>query len=219
MDAFAVPRVRPWRAAAAVTLLVGALAALAAAVASGYAGLARWDARLGEALAGLAATPLGPVLSALSALHAPRAIVVWTAFAALLLWRARDRAGAAVLLVSVLGGAAINHGFKHAFQRPRPGLEQAVAIVTDYAFPSGHVANATLLYGTLAALVAWRLTAPAARAAAWAAASLLVLGIACSRVMLGAHHASDVVAGALVGAAWATACLTGYRWVAGPAPR
>lgn len=194
-------------AAALVAGLAAAFLALALAVATDNAALAAIDARLGETLGRLAAAPIGAVLAWLSALHGPRGIVVLTALAAAGLWRWRDRAGAIVLLLSVLGGATINHALKHGIQRPRPGLAQAAAAATDFSFPSGHAANATLLYGTLAALLMLHIASRPARVGVVAAAALMLVGIACSRVMLGAHRASDVAAGVLVGMIWLTACL------------
>ncbi len=201
------PRLRLSLASALVAGLVGAFAALALAVAAGNAALAECDARMGELLGRRADEPVGAVLSWMSALHAPRGIVVLTALAAAALWFWRERTGVVVLLASVSGGAWINHALKHGFQRPRPGLEQAVAAVTDFSFPSGHVANATLLYGTLAALIALRTASRPVCLAAGAAAVLMVVCIAWSRVALGAHHFSDAVAGVLVGMAWMTVCL------------
>jgi len=187
--------------------LVGAFVVLAAAVAAGNVALAECDARLGELLGRQAAAPIGAILSWMSALHAPRGVIALTALASVALWFRHERTGVVVLLASVLGGASINHALKHAFQRPRPGLEQAVSVATDFSFPSGHVANATLLYGTLAALIVLRTASPSVRIGAGAVAMLMVVCIACSRIALGAHRASDVAASVLVGLAWMTVCL------------
>lgn len=187
--------------------LFAAFAAVALATSSGDGAWSAIDARLGAALRRLAAEPIGLGLSWLSALHAPRGIAVLTALGSVALWRWRERTSVIVLLASVLGGATINHLLKHSFQRPRPGLEHFVSVPTDFSFPSGHAANATLLYGTLAALVVLRTASRPVRAVVTAAAALVVAAIACSRVVLGAHRVSDVVAGVLVGLTWMTVCL------------
>lgn len=196
-----------WLGAVLVAGLVGAIAALALVISSGDAAWIALDDRLGDMLRRLAAGPIDAGLAWLSALHAPRGIVVLTALASVALWRWHDRTGVVMLLGSVLGGASINHLLKHSFQRPRPGLEQIVSVTTDFSFPSGHAANATLLYGTLAALVVLRTTSGPVRVGVTAAAALMVAAIACSRVVLGAHRVSDVVAGVLVGLTWMTVCL------------
>lgn len=141
-----------------------------------------------------------------SALHAPRGIVALTSLVALVLvWR-RDWIDMATVLVVVFGGAALNHLLKHALRRARPG-EPATG-PTDFAFPSGHVANATLLYGVVAALLLCRVGAWPMKTAVALGAALGVASVALSRLVLGAHHPSDVLAAVLVGVAWLALCLT-----------
>lgn len=196
-----------WLAVALLVGLVGAFVALALAVEAGNAALAEVDARARELLGGLAGGSAGAVLSHLSALHAPRGILALTAAASVALWLWHRRTGSLLLVASVLGGALVNHALKHGFQRPRPGLENALSVATDFSFPSGHAAEATLLYGTLAALIALRTASWPLRVGAVVGATVMVLCIGGSRVMLGAHHLSDVIAGVLVGLAWMTLCL------------
>jgi undecaprenyl-diphosphatase len=142
-----------------------------------------------------------------SALHAPRAIVVMTALVALVLaWR-RDWIDMAMVLVVVFGGATLNHLLKHGLQRARPVFGQVATGPTDFGFPSGHVANATLLYGVVAALIICRFRARPIRLASALGAALLVATVALSRMVLGAHHPSDALAAVLVGVAWLALCL------------
>jgi membrane-associated phospholipid phosphatase len=110
------------------------------------------------------------------------------------------------LLAVVPCGATLNHLLKHAIQRPRPGLEQVVAAVTDFSFPSGHAANATLLYGFVALWLMPRLRPGWARVAVALTVVLAVGLVSCSRVVLGAHRFSDVAAGILLGVAWLALC-------------
>ena len=136
----------------------------------------------------------------LSMAHTPRGIAVIVAGAVALLLALRDRAGALWLVLAFYSGAAFNHALKHLLQRPRPG--QAEFAVTDFAFPSGHAAQATLLYGALLVLL-WRHTPSRAwRAAAASVAVLLVVAVCASRLVLQAHWFSDVVGGVLVGGLW-----------------
>ena len=142
-----------------------------------------------------------------SALHAPRAIVVMTTLVALVLaWR-RDWIDMAMVLVVVFGGATLNHLLKHGLQRARPVFGQVATGPTDFSFPSGHVANATLLYGVVAALIIGRCRAWPIRLASALGAALLVATVALSRMVLGAHHPSDALAAVLVGVAWLALCL------------
>lgn len=136
----------------------------------------------------------------LSAAHTARGSAVIVAGAAALLLALRDRASALWLVLAFYSGAALNHALKHLVQRPRPG--QAEFAVTDFAFPSGHAAQATLLYGALVVLL-WRHTPSRAwRAAAVCAAVLLVGAVGASRLVLQAHWFSDVIGGVLFGSAW-----------------
>lgn len=165
-----------------------------------FAALAPLDEGVAHAVAQAATPALVDAMRVLSAAHTPHGIAVMLAGACALLLALRDRAGALWLLLGFYSGAAINHALKHAIQRPRPG--QAELDVTDFAFPSGHAAQATLLYGALLALL-WRHTrSPRARGAAAVCAALMVVAVCASRLVLQAHWFSDVVGGVFVGAVW-----------------
>jgi membrane-associated phospholipid phosphatase len=157
------------------------------------------DAQVAFAIAELATPGLRAFMEGLSAAHGPRGIAVLTAAVAALLFIGRQRADALWLLIVVFGGATLNHLLKHSLQRPRPGMEHLSAAATDFSFPSGHAANTTLLYGALALLLIRHLRKPGLRALAAAFAASAVLLVGSSRLVLGAHRFSDVVAGALLG--------------------
>jgi membrane-associated phospholipid phosphatase len=169
------------------------------------------DALDREALAWLHARSGPTLLRALqlvSALHAPRAIVVVTVLVALALaWR-REWADMLTVLVVVFGGATLNHLLKHGLQRARPAFGEPSTGPSDFSFPSGHVANATLLYGVVAALLICRFRAGPMKIGIVLGAALVVAAVALSRLVLGAHYPSDVLAALLVGVAWLALCLT-----------
>ena len=79
------------------------------------------------------------------------------------------------------------------FTRARPALEPTIPLPESYSFPSGHAMTGLAVYGALAAVIIHRV--PRARAAVLAAAVPLVLAIGVSRVYLGVHWPSDVLAG------------------------
>ena len=85
--------------------------------------------------------------------------------------------------------------------RPRPPLVDPVASASGYSFPSGHAGGSAAVYGALALLglagIAWW-----TRLMLVTGAALLVCAVAVSRVLLGAHYPSDVVAGVALGLAW-----------------
>jgi undecaprenyl-diphosphatase len=192
-------------AACAVALVM--LAAVALAALSGQRTVASLDAQAAQWLSRQTGAVFKEFMGAVSAWHVPRGILVLTVLAAaLLLWQGDGR-GLVLLMATVAGGATLNHLLKHQIQRPRPGLEHAVGAVTDFAFPSGHAANATLLYGCLAALLMPHLASHGARLGIVGAAALAIGLVGCSRIVLGAHRLSDVVAGILLGLAWLALCL------------
>jgi len=77
-----------------------------------------------------------------------------------------------------------------------------------YSFPSGHTAAATVFYGLLACYLVRRVHAWRARVAIALAAAAMVVLVALSRMYLGAHYLSDVLAAAAEGAAWLAICIT-----------
>lgn len=190
-------------ARAALALLVlgcGAFAALAAdlllqgPVTQADAGVSHWLYRN----AGQAFTAL---MVAISAVHGTWPLLAASAAAALALWRRRQHAWLAALVLCVPGGMLLNYGVKHAFQRARPAIDGA-AELASYSFPSGHAAGATVWWGFV--LVWWfaHRAGAKARFAGAALAVAMVLLTALSRVYLGAHYLSDVLAAIGEGAAW-----------------
>lgn len=116
------------------------------------------------------------------------------------------RHAAALCIVSVAGGTALAFLLKHWFERPRPDLVSATARVFSASFPSAHAMMAAVTYLTLGALL-MRIE-PSVRVKAYvltlAVATTMLVGV--SRVYLGVHWPTDVMAGWCVGVAWALIC-------------
>jgi len=108
---------------------------------------------------------------------------------------------AALLLVSAAGGIFLTTALKGLFQRVRPELFDSGYTASFYSFPSGHATIAVGFYGTLTLLVAWRLKG-FWRWAVAAAGVTLVLLIGFSRLYLGVHYPTDVLAGFLAAPLW-----------------
>jgi undecaprenyl-diphosphatase len=137
---------------------------------------------------------------------------VGTAAMVLFLRRRRPLDAAALALV-LLGAAVLVVLLKHAFRQPRPDLFQSLAPAHGFSFPSGHALLSSCLYGYLGVVLV--LDGPHRRW--WPAAALasLVVGISWSRLYLGVHWLSDVLAGGLVGAIWVTCCLRARQFALG----
>ncbi len=115
--------------------------------------------------------------------------------------RPRFRPDGLSLLVAIGGGELLLIGLKTLFHRPRPS---AVFASLGYSFPSGHSFFAVTLYGMMAY---WLIRETPARRWVWAPTVALILLIGFSRIYLGVHYASDVLAGFCVGLPWLWACL------------
>jgi len=141
--------------------------------------------------------------------------VVATATAFLLVRKQRWFSLLAVVLV-VAGGAVLNVLLKNIFHRGRPAFDNPIVVLTSYSFPSGHAMSATVLYGILGVLVAQASESWRWRTAALLVAGLLILMVGFSRLALGVHYLSDVLAAMAAGLAWLSICLTGVetlrRW-------
>ncbi|MDB5677112.1 phosphatase PAP2 family protein [Sphingomonas bacterium] len=131
-----------------------------------------------------------------------------------LLYR-HKRAEAGWIAVSLIGASLIDNGLKAWIARPRPALVPHLAQVTDASFPSGHAMVSAALYLTLALMLAEGAKSWAARLALVGFASLIVVLIGCTRVFLGVHWPSDVLAGWSFGTAWALAVFAANRWLRG----
>ncbi|MDJ0278002.1 phosphatase PAP2 family protein [Sphingomonas sp. 2R-10] len=167
-----------------------------------------FDRRLLLALRGTDGAPIGSarftsMVRDVTALGSTTVLTIVVAFAGLLLASVgRWRSGVLVALACA-GGSWTNVLFKHAVARARPDLVPHLMDETSNSFPSGHAANSAIVYLTLATLAWPMLRQGAARGFVVVAAALLVVAIGMSRVYLGVHWPSDVLAGWLFGALWA----------------
>jgi membrane-associated phospholipid phosphatase len=129
------------------------------------------------------------------------------------LWLVRRGRGAdAVLLIGAMAGAAVLfRGLKLVLDRPRPPLVDRLVEAGNESLPSGHATMSVVVIGALVVL-AWAGRGAAARATMVAAAVVWVGAVGATRIYLGVHWFSDVVAGWLVGAAWLAVCVLAWSW-------
>lgn len=139
----------------------------------------------------------------------PYAVLVAVAFVVLAcLKRWREAAGLAVCLA---GGAFLNFVLKHLFERSRPDLFR-VTEAAGYSFPSGHAMVSLCFYGMLAFLIARNIKSWYGRLGVISVASLLIAAIGVSRIYLGVHYPTDVVAGYAAGSMWLAFCISLLMW-------
>jgi membrane-associated phospholipid phosphatase len=116
-----------------------------------------------------------------------------------------------VFLTTVtLSGGYVNHYLKWIFQRERPSLNPLVE-VNSFSFPSGHAMSSFILYGALI-LITTRITKSwPIRLGVYAICTFMILTIGYSRIYLGVHFPSDVIAGFIAGCAWLAIIAAGFK--------
>jgi undecaprenyl-diphosphatase len=115
--------------------------------------------------------------------------------------------------IAVTGGILLSTLLKIGFDRPRPDLVPHETIVHTASFPSGHSMMSAVTYLTLAALLTRVHAQPELKAYLLVIAMLVTALIGVSRVYLGVHWPTDVLAGWAAGAAWAALCWIVARWM------
>jgi len=118
----------------------------------------------------------------------------------------RERAATIFLAAALAGGTALSSGLKHVFERPRPDLVDHLDKTFTSSFPSGHATVGTLAWLTLAAVAIRFVPRHSVRVFIVSAAFALAIVIGTSRVYLGVHWPSDVLAGWSLGIGWASLC-------------
>lgn len=170
------------------------------------------------------ADPIGPVwfeqsVADITALGGFAVLALLTLLACGYLLVLKKWGGALLLLIATLGGTAISEGLKLGFNRPRPDLVAHVVETTSMSFPSGHAMLSAATYLTLGALLARAQEKRRLRGYILGSAILVTLLIGVSRVYLGVHWPTDVLAGWCLGAAWAMLCWSIAQWFARRAER
>ncbi len=147
-----------------------------------------------------------PAMVDITSLGGVAVLTLLTILAGGFLFATRKPALAVFVLVAVSGGALASTVLKSLFLRARPDIVQHLVQVDSASFPSGHAMNSAIVYLTLGALLARSLKDRGARVYLLMTSIVLTVLIGFSRVYLGVHWPTDVVAGWAVGAAWATMC-------------
>jgi undecaprenyl-diphosphatase len=162
--------------------------------------------------------PLGPAwleeaMRDLTALGSVAVLTTITLAAALYLVLARKARVALFLLVAIGGGVLIGFALKAGFARPRPDLVPPAVRVFTGSFPSGHSMMSAVTYLTLGALLARIEPRRSLKVYLVGLAVLISLVVGISRIYLGVHWPSDVIAGWALGAAWALLCWSVALWL------
>ena len=142
-------------------------------------------------------TPLGTGVVVLTV------VGITTAF----LWHTEHKHSARMLLAATAGNILLNNGLKLLFDRQRPDVFEWGTHAASSSFPSGHAMSATVVYGTVAYLLARLQKHRWSRAITLLLAILTIALICLTRLYLGVHYPSDVLGGIIVGLAWSGFCM------------
>jgi len=162
----------------------------------------RLDTPIREAVHARSSPPLTAMMRGVSLIGSE---VVLVPLGVILVWRlvaAKRRRAAVVFGVAALGAEALDQIMKLLFDRPRPEPFFGLASPITHSFPSGHAMVSCCFFGVLAMILAAREPSRARRISIFAAAAILVALMGFSRVYLGFHYPTDVLAGYAAAVVW-----------------
>ncbi len=125
----------------------------------------------------------------------------------------KRRRATVLYAITTIGSAVLLVTLKIAFKRIRPEPFFDTILPASYSFPSGHSLASFCFYGALAAIITVRVEKLWLKIIVWTAAAFLILLIGISRIYLGVHYPSDVLAGFVVGLIWVTTIAVGDKLV------
>ena len=162
----------------------------------------RYDQRLADWLHHRATAPVTDVVRILTWTGNGGFLALVVMAAVLVLLRRNLATDAVFVLFAFAGAEVITFGMKQGFRRDRPFFEDPLATASSFSFPSGHALVSLAVYGSIALVVARHTRSRRLAAAVLAGAAIWILAIGFSRLYLGVHFLSDVLAGYAAGAAW-----------------
>lgn len=134
-------------------------------------------------------------------------IFVVTIIVVILLLLKKHRREAVLFSLTIFGSALLNTQLKNIIQRPRPTLNP-LQIVHDFSFPSGHADSSLVFYITLTYLVFRFTHNKKTTLAMFFLSAVIILLVGVSRIYLGVHYPSDVIAGYIFGFWWCVTMIT-----------
>ncbi|HTN90153.1 MAG TPA: phosphatase PAP2 family protein [Sorangium sp.] len=184
--------------------------ALAEAV-NGGAAIVQVDLALARALHASSSSAGVAALRAFTFLGSGAALTVVAIVVAALLLRRRHRVLAIGWLIALAGGGLLNWALKALFERQRPTFADPLAVAAGWSFPSGHSMGTFITFGMLSYLGLLFVRTPRARLLLVAFALSWTVAMGFSRMYLGVHYLSDVLAGFAAGSVWLAACISGIE--------
>lgn len=192
-----------------LSLLLGLAAAVGALIFFGWltdevleGETRQFDEVTRDAIHQLASPLLTTIMRGLSFVGSTLALTIGTIIVvvrfALLKWRREAK----LFAITMVGAGLLNVTLKHAFKRPRPVPFFNLTAPETYSFPSGHSLTSACFFGALAAILTARVKSRRVRVIVWVMCTLMFVLIGFSRIYLGVHHTTDVIAGFAAALIW-----------------
>jgi undecaprenyl-diphosphatase len=138
-------------------------------------------------------------------------LVIFGVIIVIALYLRKHRHGAILFTITTVGASILLVTLKLAFRRTRPEPFFDTILPVSYSFPSGHSLASFCFYGALAAILTPRIKNIYLQILVWISAIIMIFLIGISRIYLGVHHPSDVVAGYVVGLIWVITIAIGDK--------
>ncbi|MGI8468784.1 MAG: phosphatase PAP2 family protein [Pyrinomonadaceae bacterium] len=201
-------------------LIFGLLAAICAAAFFGWLAdevfegdTKNFDDNVRNYIHGFASPALTEAMKFFSFLGSPLCLVALGISIAIVFLILKWKRAIVLFLITMAGELVLDLTLKIFFRRARPAAFFDYPLPTSFSFPSGHALGSFCFFGILAWLVAARLENKLLKIAVWAIALFLIFAIGLSRIYLGVHFPSDVVAGYTTGLFWVAAVASGDFWL------
>lgn len=159
---------------------------------------------------------LDQIMLIITKLGNPNFVVIIASVTLGLLWWKHYRKEATIFVIACLGTLILNNELKLFFGKPRPELWPRLITETSYSFPSGHALGSLVLYGFIAYLLGSYY--PKLAKVIYSLAVFLIGAIGFSRLYLGVHWPTDVIAGYGVGFLWLNICIIILKLLIGLKP-
>jgi membrane-associated phospholipid phosphatase len=174
--------------------------------------LTRFDLDVHNWIRGEATVTGYAVFGAISELGSPLVIGIFALLGAVEFWRLKRHLTLLAWIGTFVGGGLLDWVLKIVVHRPRPEFASDYLVHNTFSFPSGHSMMSMVCYGMVTyGLVVLRLTAWWSRALAIVIAAGVIIAVGTSRMYLGVHFFSDVIAGFTAGILWLAACISGLE--------
>ncbi|MCY7346680.1 MAG: phosphatase PAP2 family protein [Pyrinomonadaceae bacterium] len=173
----------------------------------------RFDEAVRNFVHGFAFPALTSLMQLASFLGSTLFLVIFGVIIVIALYLRNHRRGAILFTTTTIGSSLLVFVLKHVFKRVRPEPFFDTILPSSDSFPSGHSLGAFCFYGALAAILSARTNKLSLKIIIWISAAAMILFVGISRIYLGVHYPSDVVAGYAVGLIWVITIAVGDKLI------